>query len=746
MKFYVDPKGNDENKGTEKSPFKTISCAQKAVQDYLKENKEPVRVFIQEGTYYLSEPILFTAKDSGYKDAPVTYEGVGHVVLSGGVPLLLDWKMYRDGIYKANLDWKQPYVLDRLSVNNREEMMARYPSYDPKAKYFNGYAEDSISEERLASYLSPKGGYIHAMHEGLWGDFHYEIEGRDEEGRCVLKGGHQNNRPSKMHETIRYIENVFEELTDEREWYFDQEKAELYYKPDAMTDIGKAHIVGGGLKNLISFEGTESDPVRYIELRNFSLQNTARTFMEPMEPLLRSDWCIYRGGAVYLEGTEDVILTDCQFDQVGGNGIFVSRYNNRTWIEGCYFRKIGGSGVVFCGDSSAVRSPLFRYEESHEGDVDWEKGPKNNQYPRECTVQDCLIDGSGRVEKQTAGVCISMAHKIRVLHNCIYNVPRAGINVCDGTWGGHDIAYNAVFDTVLETSDHGAFNSWGRDRFWDSDFDKMAEGLEQMPTRPMLDVIDTIHIRHNVFQCDHGWDIDLDDGSSNYDIYNNLCLSGGIKNREGIRRHVYNNVMLNNTFHPHRWFKNSQDRFENNVVFDVYKEYWLEGWGEVFDNNVLYQYDGEEPALALQEKSGMDIHSVCKKYEYHRDDYKTCGLIKNKYRHLAKNVFDKENQVMDKVKVDTDTYTHLGMTWKALSGLGELSATGMYQEMGMIVLEVEPGSYWEKQGIVAQDVILEVGDQSVQTGEQLVALLNGKLEFLVIWRQQSKCIISVKEK
>ncbi len=112
MKFYVDPKGNDENKGTEKSPFKTISCAQKAVQDYLKENKEPVRVFIQEGTYYLSEPILFTAKDSGYKDAPVTYEGVGHVVLSGGVPLLLDWKMYRDGIYKANLDWKQPYVLD----------------------------------------------------------------------------------------------------------------------------------------------------------------------------------------------------------------------------------------------------------------------------------------------------------------------------------------------------------------------------------------------------------------------------------------------------------------------------------------------------------------------------------------------------------------------------------------------------------------------------------------------------------
>ena len=24
--------------------------------------------------------------------------------------------------------------------------------------------------------------------------------------------------------------------------------------------------------------------------------------MEPYEPLLRSDWCIYRGGAVFLKG------------------------------------------------------------------------------------------------------------------------------------------------------------------------------------------------------------------------------------------------------------------------------------------------------------------------------------------------------------------------------------------------------------------------------------------------------------
>ena len=76
----------------------------------------------------------------------------------------------------------------------------------------------------------------------------------------------------------------------------------------------------------------------------------------------------------------------------------------------------------------------------------------------------------------------------------------------------------------------------------------------------------TTIIRNNRFRCDHGWDIDLDDGSSNYKIYNNLCLNRGIKLRKGYYRTVRNNIMVNNTFHPHVWFTNSSDVFTNNIV------------------------------------------------------------------------------------------------------------------------------------------------------------------------------------
>ena len=154
-----------------------------------------------------------------------------------------------------------------------------------------------------------------------------------------------------------------------------------------------------------------------------------------------------------------------------------------------------------------------------------------------------------------------MSQGITVRHCSLYDVPRAGINIGDGCWGGHVIEFCDIFDTVKETGDHGSFNSWGRDRFWGLDGlnlndDKAWEAEKDVP---LLDAVKTVVLRDNRWRCDHGWDIDLDDGSSNYHIYNNLCLHGGLKNREGFHRVVENNIIVNNGFHPHVWFKHSQD-------------------------------------------------------------------------------------------------------------------------------------------------------------------------------------------
>jgi hypothetical protein len=99
-------------------------------------------------------------------------------------------------------------------------------------------------------------------------------------------------------------------------------------------------------------------------------------------------------------------------------------------------------------------------------------------------------------------------------------------------------------------------------------------------------------IRNNRMRCDHGWDIDLDDGSSWYRIYNNLLLNGGLKMREGFDRIATNNIIINNGLHPHVWYPNSGDVFSHNIVFRAYSPALMNKgipadgkWGETLDSN-----------------------------------------------------------------------------------------------------------------------------------------------------------------
>ena len=144
---------------------------------------------------------------------------------------------------------------------------------------------------------------------------------------------------------------------------------------------------------------------------------------------------------------------------------------------------------------------------------------------------------------------------------------------------------------VKETGDHGSFNSWGRDRFWHPQRGTTVEWLKQHPDMPKWDCHKTIVMRNNRWRCDHGWDIDLDDGSSNYELYNNLCLAGGIKLREGYFRKVYNNILVNYTFCPHVWYPDCHTTFMRNII-------WRDGYapagmrktdqGRSIDSNLVH--------------------------------------------------------------------------------------------------------------------------------------------------------------
>lgn len=603
VSIYVAPDGNDEYNGALNTPVKTLDRALALVETQRAENPTAsIEVWLRAGTYYLPQPLTLTAAHSGTRAHPLyirPYSGEA-VTLSGAQAITPRWEQAEGPLWRTPLSMDQTF--DQLFIDDRRQILARYPNYDPDVLIYNGYAADAIAPERIATWSKPETGVLHAMHRAEWGGYHYRITGTNEAGEAILTGGYQNNRQMGMHSEYRFVENIREELDAPGEWYVDREEQSLYYLPEEGTAPTEHPLEVSTLAHLIEFRGTESEPVHDIILEGFTLQHTRSTYMETREPLLRSDWAIYRGGAVLLQGSENITIRNNHFCDLGGNAVFVDGYNRSPQLAANHFERIGASAICLVGRPEAVRSPSFEYHESVPMDqLDREPGPKSNDYPAQAVIRDNLIHDIGTVEKQVAGVQISMASEITLQHNTIYNTPRAGINISEGTWGGHLIEYNDVFNTVLETGDHGAFNSWGRDRFWHPNRGLMDSITRTEPSLILLDARKTTIIRNNRFRCDHGWDIDLDDGSSNYHIYNNLCLNGGIKLREGFHRTVENNIMVNNTFHPHVWFEDSHDVFRRNIVMTWYKPIRLNGWGDEIDHNLL------PDSTALAKSQALDL-------------------------------------------------------------------------------------------------------------------------------------------
>lgn len=699
-------------------------------------------VTIPSGVHYIDEPIEINASN-------VEICGKDGAILRASTPVKYEWHQYKDNIFYVDVDRE----VDALYVNGKKYIMARFPKFDPSVEIFGGYSRLATSRKMARKWKNPKGAYIHAMHTHLWGGFSYKITGKDIFNNLKFVGGWQNNRQMGMHKDYRYVENIFEEMTLPGEWYFDEDKKRVYCIPFKKDDLNDTEIVVNS--SFFKFNNCEN-----ITLSNITFEYSSRTFMLTKEPLLRSDWTIYRGGAVYFNNCKNATLTKCKFEDIGSNGIFVDGKNENINITRTHFKNLGASAVCFVGRSDSVRSPLFEYEETQNvKDIDLEKGPKSENYPRECKVEDCLIEKVGVTEKQATGVEISMAYKISVINTSIYNTSRAGINISEGTFGGHIIDGCDIFDTVKETGDHGCFNSWGRDRFWhlkgvdDKDIYKYA----------LLDCIDTNIIRNSRFRCDKGWDIDLDDGSSNYEIYNNLCLNGGIKLREGFSRYVHNNITVNNSIHVHCWYPNSDDRVEENILFESYKPVLMKvKWGKNFDNNILHINGIDKPIKAdeLSNLSNMDVNSVyldCKFTNPCDSDYTIKNSNVNGFEFFPTQFgvrYEPLRKIAKTPALPIISYTEgnenkttlteiFGMKVKNVETDGEMSVYGTSGHNGVIVASADENSIALKKGLKANDVIVKVGKKEINCVNDLekVSKISILLSKITVLRSQVKKVL-----
>jgi Right handed beta helix region len=595
--IYVALHGNDLNPGTEQRPFASLVRAQREARALKQRLNNPITVWVRGGTYYLEAPLVFTPEDSGTAEAPVSYMAYPQeiVTISGGRKLNCRWKHFKNGIMQCSVsDVKQKSLnFTQLFVDGKRQIRARYPNLDPKNPLVSGagYIDVRQASESWpatefhfdpatfskARWSRPEEAVVHLFPPDYWGNLQWEVHDVDW-NESVIKlgwGGFQLNEQlfgkastgigqsqlyHQRYQSRFFVENVFEELDAPGEWYLDLRQGELYFMPGKDLDLAKATVEAPVLEQVVEFRGSQRGPVRYIRFSGFRIAHTTSTFLSTYEAPSMGDWTIHRGGAIFIEGAEHCSVDQCFFDAVGGNAVFVNDYNRHIRIYGNRITEAGDSAICLVGSERRIQGT-------------------NRPLPTENTISNNLIHDCGIFGKQIAGVFVSVSEKNVISHNVIYNLPRAAICVNDGWGGGHVIELNDIHDTVRETHDHGPFNSWGRGRFWcmeqshgdASHKSGFHDGDENYVFfYPEADGNVSL-IRNNLFReppSVHQLGIDLDDGSSHYHIYNNVCIGISVKLREGDWRLVENNVFIRPGNPPamEQGYEGNHDRFLRNII------------------------------------------------------------------------------------------------------------------------------------------------------------------------------------
>lgn len=621
--IYVATNGDDNARGTRNSPFKTLAKAQATIRA-MQPIKSPVTVWVRGGTYYLNSPLTFTPADNGTVAAPITYAAYPKevVTISGGVKLNPKWTTYSGHIKVANIG--ADFNFDMLFLNSDKLLtLARYPNYEADKVPLQGCANIA---DRIAGWHDPSGGFIRSMHNNGWGGQSYKITGKTSKG-LELQWVGDNNRGSVANLNRQVAENIFEELDAPGEWFYNKKEGKLFVYPTADANLDKSFLVGATLEELIRVVGTPNKNVKYLCFSGFTFTHTHRTlFTRPYEGLSQGDWSVARAGAVFMQDAEHIEVKDCDFPNIGGNGVFMSGHNENNTVTGCDFVHIGATAVATVGlpNSTWYYCTWANHKQLPTNLTNI--GPASENYPKNINISYCYVYDNGMFEKQTAAVLISMSQAVTVSHNTAHYGPRSGINIEDGTFGGHIIEYNNIFNQVRETSDHGPFNSWGRDRWWGR-----TKG-EDSRKYALLDVVQPNIIRNNLFHNPpgrHSYGIDLDDGSSNYVIYNNLLVNCGFKSQLGFNHTITNNIIINALATIHQWSSpDMQKKIAHNIIVNKNPYYcrtkdFMPNTGKIdsnlFWNNgapVTLQIDagkdkgGKISAVPTWKTYNLDINSV----------------------------------------------------------------------------------------------------------------------------------------
>merc|ERR1712066_70220 len=108
-------------------------------------------------------------------------------------------------------------------------------------------------------------------------------------------------------------------------------------------------IVAPLLDSIVTMDGATN-----VSFVGFDFTETRATYLSQYEVPSGGDWSIHRGAAVFIQDSSDIRITDCAFNQTGGNAVMLSNNVVNSAITGNEFVYIGDSAIATLGSTNTI--------------------------------------------------------------------------------------------------------------------------------------------------------------------------------------------------------------------------------------------------------------------------------------------------------------------------------------------------------------------------------------------------------
>lgn len=418
--YYVSVSGSDSNAGTKDSPFATIQRARDEVRKINDDMTGNIVVHIEDGKYVLDETLTFDQRDSATNDFYIKYEADGNATISGGEEIA-GFTLYdaEKNIYSAKVP--EDALFRQLYVNGEKMIRAKsVDDYSTKiigASRFNAdgtmipenlntwseetlvqadYGEIYLNADEFQDFNNLQDVELHILTAWVKNVVRVEsastsngvttIRIQDNENDLIFNRPHPDiDGYSHMnnHEFTYYIENAYELIDTDNEWYLDEKADTVYIKVPKNVDINKAEVVIPRLETLIKVEPTDNSKIKNLAFKgiDFCYSNWTVPSTDGLVDIqagMYASYCIYKtndigvlrpSAGIYVADTENFVIKDCVIENMGSAGIDLNHGTKTSTIQDNIVQNIAGNGIMighFAVDENTDMHIVYNPEDESE--------------------------------------------------------------------------------------------------------------------------------------------------------------------------------------------------------------------------------------------------------------------------------------------------------------------------------------------------------------------------------------------